>query len=84
MNKPRVKLVEFDEAEGDVKEVFEDMERVRGKGQVSNLFKGYAIWPEFLKANWQRMKTVMRGGSLTRKLKESVMVALAELNQCDY
>ena len=84
MKRPRVRLVEIDEAEGDVKEVFEDMERVRGKGQVSNLFKGYAIWPELLKANWQRMKTVMRGGNLTRKLKESVMVALAELNQCDY
>jgi alkylhydroperoxidase/carboxymuconolactone decarboxylase family protein YurZ len=84
MNKPRVKLMEIDEAKGDVKDVFEDMQRVRGKGRVSNLFKGYAIWPELLRANWQRMKVVMRGGNLSRKVKESVMIAVAELNQCDY
>jgi hypothetical protein len=84
VNKPRVKLIEIGDAQGDVIEVFEDMQRVRGTGRVSNLFKGYAIWPELLKVNWQRMKVVMRGGSLSRKLKESVMIALAELNRCKY
>jgi hypothetical protein len=84
MNKPRVKLVEIDEAKGDVMDIYEDMQRVRGKGRVSNLFKGFALWPELLKINWPRMKLVMRGGSLSRKLKESVMIALAELNRCQY
>jgi len=84
MDNPRVRLVEIDQAEGEVKEVFDDIQRVRGEKRVSNLFKGYAIFPELLKANWQRMKAIMGGGTLSKKLKESVMVALAELNQCTY
>jgi len=84
MNNPRVRLVEIDQAQGEVKEVFEDIQRVRGEGRVSNLFKGYAIFPELLKANWQRMNALMRGGNLSKKLKESVMVVLAEFNRCSY
>ncbi len=85
MDSPRIKLVEIDQARGEVKEVFDDIQKIRGEGRVSNLFKGYAISPELLKANWQRMKAIMGEGSLlSRKLKESVMVALAELNQCTY
>lgn len=84
MKSPRVKLVEIDQAQGEVKEVFEDIQRIRGEGRVSNLFKGYAISPELLKANWQRMKAIIGGGNLSRKLKESLMIALAELNRCTY
>ena len=85
MDSPRIKLVEIDQARGEVKEVFNDIQKIRGERRVSNLFKGYAISPAILKANWQRMKAIMGEGSLlSRKLKESVMVALAELNQCTY
>ena len=85
MDRPRIKLVEIDQAHGDVKNVYDDIQKVRGEGRVSNLFRGYAVSPEILKANWQRMKAIMGEGSLlSRKLKESVMVALAELNQCTY
>jgi len=83
-NKPRVRLVEVDQAAGEVKEVFNEIERVRGRGRVSNLFKGYAISPDILKANWQRMKAIMGGGILSRKLKESIMIVLAEMNKCSY
>jgi hypothetical protein len=84
MRQPRVTLVQIDQALGEVKDVFDDIQRIRGKGRVSNLFKGYAIFPELLRANWQRMRALMGGGNLSKKLKESVMVALAELNQCRY
>lgn len=84
MNQPRVKLVEMDQVQGLVKEVFDDIQQVRGPGRVSNLFKGYALVPEILKANWERSKAIMRGGRLTVKFKEAVMVALAELNRCTY
>jgi len=84
MSGPRVKLVQIEDATGEVKEVYEDMQKIRGPGRVSNLFKGYAIWPELLKVNWQRMKLVMGGGSLSRKVKEAIMMALAEINRCEY
>ena len=84
MDEPRVKLVQIEDAKGEVKAVFDDMQKIRGPGRVSNLFKGYAIWPELLKVNWQRMKVVMGSGSLSRKVKESIMIALAEINRCKY
>ena len=84
MNEPRVRLVQIEDASGEVAEVFDDMQKIRGPGRVSNLFKGYAIWPELLKVNWQRMKVVMRNGSLSRKVKEAIMIALAEINRCEY
>ncbi len=81
---PRIRLIEVAEATGTVRAVFDDMQRVRGAGRVSNLFKGYAAFPELLAANWERMKALMAGGTLSRKLKESIMIALAEINGCTY
>ena len=81
---PRIRLIEVAEAAGAVRAVFDDMQRVRGEGRVSNLFRGYAAFPELLAANWERMRVLMRGGKLSRKLKESIMIALAEINRCTY
>jgi hypothetical protein len=81
---PRIRLVEVGAATGGVRAVFDDVQRVRGEGRVSNLFRGYAAFPELLAANWERMKVLLRGGTLSRKLKESIMVALAEINRCTY
>ncbi len=81
---PRIRLVEVAGATGAVRAVFDDIQRVRGTGHVSNLFKGYAAFPELLAANWERMQVLMRGGTLSRKLKESIMIALAEINRCTY
>ena len=79
-----IHLVDPAAATGLVREVFDDVERVRGKGRVSNLLRGYAAHPELLKANWERMKVLLGGGVLSRRLKEAIMVALAELNRCTY
>ena len=81
---PRIKLTRDEEATGMVQEVFADIERVRGQGRVSNLFRGYSAFPELLQVNWLRMKVLMGGGTLSRKLKESIMLSLAEINGCDY
>lgn len=81
---PRIGLLEIAEATGAVRSVYDDIQRARGEGHVSNLFKAYAAFPELLAANWERMKVLMRGGTLSRKLKECVMIALAEINRCTY
>ena len=80
----RIRLADTAEATGTVNAVFEDIQRVRGEGRVSNLFKGYAAFPDLLGVQWERMKVLMRGGTLSRKLKESIMIALAEINRCTY
>jgi len=80
----RIKMVLPEEAQGLVKEVYDEMEQVRGKGRISNLFKAYANFPNLLKANWEQMKVIMGGGTLSKKMKETIAVGLAVVNECTY
>jgi uncharacterized peroxidase-related enzyme len=81
---PFIDLIPIERATGARKELYEEMERVRGKGRVSNLFKAYAAFPELAKANFARLMVLLTKGSLSVKFKEAVMTALAEANKCDY
>lgn len=81
---PHIRLIEIDEADGERKALYDDIQRVRGAGKVSNLFKGYAAFPALARANWERMQVLLGQGTLSRKLKESIMMATAQINGCDY
>ena len=81
---PFVELVPIERATGARKALYDEMERVRGPGRVSNLFKAYAAFPELAQANFQRLMVLLTKGNLSVKFKEAVMTALAEANKCDY
>ena len=81
---PHIKLIQPDEADGELRALYADIERARGKGRVSNLFKGYGAFPALARANFDRLQVLMGHGMLSRKLKESIMMAAAEINGCDY
>ena len=81
---PFIDLVPVDQATGARKALYDELERVRGKGRVSNLFKAYAAFPELGMANFRRLMTLLTRGSLSVKFKEALMTALAEINRCDY
>jgi len=81
---PFIDLVPVERATGARKAVYDDVERVRGPGRVSNLFKAYAAFPDLAKANFQRLNVLLTKGSLSVKFKEALMTALAEANKCDY
>jgi uncharacterized peroxidase-related enzyme len=81
---PFIELTPPDAATGALKSLYDDLERVRGLGRVSNLFKAYGKFPELAQANFTRLNILLTKGQLTVKLKEAVMVALAEINHCEY
>ncbi len=81
---PFIELVSVDQATGARKALYDELERVRGKGRVSNLFKAYAAFPDLGMANFRRLMTLLTMGSLSVKFKEAMMTALAEINRCDY
>ncbi len=83
-SEPFITFIPFEEATGTLKELYDDVERVRGKGRLSNLFKGYGAFPELGLANFKRLTVLLASGTLSGKLKESVMTALAVINECDY
>ena len=81
---PFIDLVPPERAEGDRKALYVELERVRGPGRVSNLFKAYAAFPALGMANFRRLGVLLTQGRLSVKFKEGVMAALAEVNRCDY
>jgi uncharacterized peroxidase-related enzyme len=81
---PFIDLVPIERATGPRKALYDEMEQVRGKGRVSNLFKAYAAFPELAKANFDHLMVLLTKGNLSVKFKEAVMTALAEANKCDY
>lgn len=83
-SEPYISLTPVHEATGDLKRLYDDLERVRGKGRVSNLFKAYGKFPALGEANFRRLNILLGQGNLSKKLKEAVMVALAEINHCTY
>ncbi len=81
---PFIDLVAVEKATGARKGVYDELERIRGKGRVSNLFKAYSAFPALAHANLKRLMALLGEGVLSVKFKEAVMTALAEINRCDY
>jgi hypothetical protein len=74
----RIHLTPISEATGELRELYRDIERVRGPGKVSNLFRGYGAWPALARKNWERMQVLLTQGTLSRALKEAIMLATAQ------
>ena len=83
-NKPFIDLVPPESAKGPRKVLYDDLERIRGAGRISNLFRAYGAFPELGQANFDRLNILLEKGTLSSRLKEAVMTALAVINHCDY
>ena len=80
----RIKLIAADEARGRVREIFDEIQTVRGPGRVPNLMRAYANHLPSLESNWQRMKTLLKGGLLPSRAKEMIGLTMAALHKCGY
>lgn len=81
---PTVKLVSEEEAQGIVKEVYEDIKRTRNLERVPNIWRALAVNPVQLQFNWERVKTIMADGHLDRRTKEIIALAVSITNGCEY
>ena len=78
----RIRLIEFEEANKETKEIYEDIIKTRKEG-LSNAFKAYANNKHVLKANWEKHKTLLYSEtSLPYKLKESIQLVVAKVMGC--
>ena len=78
------KPIEEDEATGKVKEVFNDIKKVRKLESVPNFWKYIANDPETLDRTWKSMQQVMKKGALDEITKELIYVAVSVSNGCEY
>ena len=78
------KPIEEEEANGKVKEVFNDIKKVRKLESVPNFWKYIANDPETLDRTWKSMQQVMKKGALDEITKELIYVAVSVSNGCEY
>ena len=80
-----IAMVSEDQATGKVAEIYADIKTTLGIDFVPNLYKVMAPKPEYLEANWMKVKAVMAApGKLDRLTKEIIAVAVSAVNACAY
>jgi len=79
-----VKLVEYNSASAEVKEVYDDIMTTRKTDWINNFWKVLASYPPTLKRIWSSVKEVMAPGKLDPLTKEMIYVAVSVTNNCEY
>jgi alkylhydroperoxidase family enzyme len=80
-----VRLIPEEEATGKAKTLYEEIKSELGIDFVPNLYRAMASNPDYLEANWRRVKAIMVApGRLDRLTKEIIAVAVSAVNACAY
>jgi AhpD family alkylhydroperoxidase len=77
-------LVEYADANADVRAVYDDIMATRGTDWINNFWKALAYDPATLRRTWNSVKEIMRPGALDPLVKEMIYVAVSATNQCPY
>ena len=78
------KPIQEKEANGKVKEIFEEIKTVRQITEIPNFWKSLANNPETLERTWTSLKQVMKKGALDPVVKELIYVAVSITNGWEY
>ncbi len=81
---PTVKMVEYDDASAEVREVYDAIMAAKGIDFVPNFWKTVATHPPMLKQLWSEIQQVMAPGELDPLMKEMIAVAVSATNGCEY
>ena len=79
-----VRLIEYAEANAEVRAVYDDIMATRKTDAVTNFWKALASHPPLLRRTWDSVKQVMAPGALDPLTKELVYLAVSATNGCTY
>lgn len=78
-------MIAESEATGKIRAIFEDIRLSLGLDFVPNMYRAMAVKPDFLEANWNKIKAVMQSpGKLDALTKEIIAVAVSAVMGCRY
>lgn len=77
-------LIEYDKANAEVREVYDDIMATRKTDHVTNFWKALARDPANLQRTWQATKEIMAEGVLSDVAKELIYIAVSASNLCEY
>ncbi len=75
-----IKMISEEEAQGKVRDIYEEIQSRLGIDFVPNLYKVMASKPGYLEANWNKVKAVM----VDRLTKEIIAVSVSAVLGCEY
>lgn len=79
-----VKLIEYEDANEDVRAVYDDIMQTRNIDWINNFWKSLANDPDSLKRTWESLKQIMAPGALDPLVKEMIYIAVSTTNNCEY
>lgn len=79
-----VHTVEYEDANPEVRAIYDDIMATRGIDWINNFWKSLAVQPELLQRTWHGVKSVMAPGALDAVTKEMIYVAVSATNGCEY
>lgn len=77
-----LKTVKVDEAEGKVKEIYEEV--TNGLGKVPNIIQLCSINPDVLEAQWANTKSILSMDKENKKLHIIIRLFVSDENNCEY
>jgi AhpD family alkylhydroperoxidase len=77
-------LVEYTDANPEVRAVYDDIMTTRKTDAVNNFWKALANHPATLRRTWDSLKQIMAPGALDPLTKELIYLAVSATNQCPY
>ena len=78
------RLIEYAEADPEVRAVFDDIKQTRNIPDVNNFWKVIANHPPTLQRTWKSLKTIMGPGALDPLTKEMLYLAVSVAHGCEY
>ena len=81
---PIFKPIEENDAKGKVKEIYDEIKKVRQIDKIPNFWKSLANNPETLERTWTSLQQVMKDGVLNPVVKEMIYIAVSITNGCEY
>src|SRR4029078_11286807 len=77
-------LVEYQDANPEVRAVYDDIMATRKVDWINNFWKALAHDPATLRPTWESVKQIMSPGALDAVTKEMIYLAVSASNQCPY
>src|SRR6516165_9302760 len=78
------RLIEYVDANPEVRAVFDDILATRKTDYLNNFWKALAHDPATLKRTWESIKQIMGPGALDPLTKELIYIAVSVANNCSY
>ncbi len=80
-----VKMIEVDEATGQIQKIYQDIMDTLGIDFVPNMYKAMASNPSYLAASWNKIQAIMnQTGKLDDLTKAIIALTVSTMNGCAY